>query len=79
MAIAEHDPSKLYTRNRGMLNMTHTQLHDFASGSEKGKPQYAKGSKRSGKQGLGHPERNLGPYHGHSVAMYLRAKHNRGI
>ena len=38
MAIAEHDPSKLYARNKGMANMTHQQLHDFASGSMKGKP-----------------------------------------
>jgi hypothetical protein len=30
-AIAEHEPSKLYARNRGMAKMTHGQLHDFAS------------------------------------------------
>lgn len=31
MAIAEHHPSKLFSRNRGLLKMTHDQLHDFAS------------------------------------------------
>lgn len=32
MAIAEHDPEKLHAANKGMLNMTHDQLHDFAKG-----------------------------------------------
>ena len=31
MAIAEHHPSQLYKRNRGLLKMTHKQLHDFAA------------------------------------------------
>ena len=31
MAIAEHHPEQLYARNRGMLSMSHQQLHDFAS------------------------------------------------
>lgn len=31
MAIAEHHPEKLYARNRGVLKMTHSQLHDFAA------------------------------------------------
>lgn len=30
MAIAEHEPGKLHAKNRGMLNMSHSQLHDFA-------------------------------------------------
>ena len=30
MAIAEHDPGKLYKRNRGVLDMSKGQLHDFA-------------------------------------------------
>jgi hypothetical protein len=37
MQIAEHTPGKLYSRNRGLLKMSHQQLHDFATGSEKGK------------------------------------------
>ena len=31
MAIAEHHPSKLYPKNRGVLKMSHKQLHDFAA------------------------------------------------
>ena len=31
-------PGKLYSRNRGLLKMSHSQLHDFSVGSEKGKP-----------------------------------------
>lgn len=30
MAIAEHHPEDLYERNKGLANMTHKQLHDFA-------------------------------------------------
>ncbi len=32
-------------------SMTHEQLHDFASGSEKGKPQHVKGAKPLSKVG----------------------------
>ena len=31
MAIAEHAPTKLLKRNRGLLKMSHQQLHEFAS------------------------------------------------
>jgi hypothetical protein len=31
MALAEHHPSQLYKRNRGVLGMTHRQLHEFAA------------------------------------------------
>lgn len=31
MAIAEHHPSKLQKKNRGVLKMSHQQLHDFAA------------------------------------------------
>lgn len=41
MAIAEHNPSKLYKRNRGLLGMSHEQLHDFASTPEKELPKKA--------------------------------------
>lgn len=30
-AIAEHHPDQLYARNRGMLKMSHQQLHDYAA------------------------------------------------
>jgi len=41
MAIAEHHPDQLYERNKGLLKMSHSQLHDFAATSEKNLPQYA--------------------------------------
>ena len=31
MAIAEHHPDKLYSRNKSALKMNHSQLHDFAA------------------------------------------------
>ena len=36
IAIAEHHPDKLYKRNRALLKMKKSQLHDFASTSLKG-------------------------------------------
>jgi len=41
-AIAEHQPKKLYQRNRGLLSMTQSQLHDFASTKESGLPKKKK-------------------------------------
>lgn len=38
MAIAEHHPEELSAKNAGLKNMTHEQLHDFASTPEKGLP-----------------------------------------
>lgn len=40
MAIAEHHPEELYGRNRGLLKMTHSQLHDFAATKETKLPHY---------------------------------------
>jgi len=37
MAIAEHHPSKLYKRNRGVLKMSKGELSDFASKHKKKK------------------------------------------
>jgi hypothetical protein len=34
MAIAEHHPSELYERNKGLAKMSHEQLHDFAATKE---------------------------------------------
>jgi hypothetical protein len=42
MAIAEHHPAKLKANNRGLLKMTHQQLHDFASTPERGLPRKKK-------------------------------------
>jgi len=41
MAIAEHEPGKLYKKNRGLLKMSHKQLHDFASTPTTGLPKKA--------------------------------------
>jgi hypothetical protein len=38
MAIAEHHPSEVSPKNRGVLKMSHQQLHDFASTPRKGLP-----------------------------------------
>ena len=40
MAIAEHNPGKLYSRNKGLLKMSHHQLHDFAATKRKGLPKH---------------------------------------
>jgi len=44
-AIAKHHPSKLYKRNRGLLQMSKEELHLFASTREKGLP-YKKKKKK---------------------------------
>lgn len=31
MAMAEHNPSAIHKKNRGVLKMSHSQLHDFAA------------------------------------------------
>ena len=41
MAIAEHAPSKLFGRNKGLLKMSHSQLHDFAATPRKNLPESA--------------------------------------
>lgn len=38
-AIAEHDPDKLHKANRGLLSLSHQQLHEFADTKEKGLPE----------------------------------------
>lgn len=42
MAIAEHAPEKLKKKNKGLLRMSHEQLHEFASTPRKGLPQKVK-------------------------------------
>lgn len=41
MAIAEHSPEKLSSKNKGLLKMSHSQLHDFAATKRKGLPEHA--------------------------------------
>jgi hypothetical protein len=38
IAIAEHEPDKLYARNKGLLDMKPSDMHDFAATPEKGLP-----------------------------------------
>lgn len=40
MSMAEHNPSAIYGRNRGVLKMTDEQLHDFAATKRKGLPKH---------------------------------------
>ena len=42
MAIAEHDPDKLYAKNKSVAKMSRQQLHDFASTPRAGLPQRVK-------------------------------------
>ena len=44
MSIAEHEPGKLLKRNRGLLSLSHDQLHDFASTPRAGLPSSSGGS-----------------------------------
>lgn len=39
MAIAEHHPEDLNPENRGLLKMSHEQLHDFAATPRKDLPE----------------------------------------
>lgn len=48
-AIAEHHPEELYARNKGMLQMTSQQLHDYAATPEKKLPMKAK-KRKTGKK-----------------------------
>ena len=43
MALAEHNPSAVHKKNKGVLNMSHKQLHDYSKGSNL--PEKVKGSK----------------------------------
>ena len=52
MGAAEHGATFPMARKL-RASMSHQQLHDFASGSMKGKPEHV---------GRAHPSRNLGTY-----------------
>lgn len=45
MAIALKEPGKLKSRNKGLLRMSHQELHDFASTPQAGLPKTARGLK----------------------------------
>ena len=50
MAIAEHAPENLYPENKGLLKMTHEQLHEFAATPLKGLPTHVMGGLRGRKK-----------------------------
>jgi hypothetical protein len=41
-SIAEHAPSALYSRNKGLAKLPQQTLHDFAATKEKGLPKKVK-------------------------------------
>jgi hypothetical protein len=50
MAIAEHHPEEVFKRNRGVLQMSGKQLHEFAETPEKKLPE-RKTAKKRGRKG----------------------------
>lgn len=42
MAIAEHNPSQVFSKNRGVLKMSHGQLHDYASSLQTARAKHKK-------------------------------------
>ena len=44
MAIAEHNPAAVHKENRGVLAMSHKQLHDFAATKRSGLPEKIRGA-----------------------------------
>ena len=46
MSIAEHAPEKLHKENKGVLKMTHSEMHDYASTDTKGLPVKVKKEKK---------------------------------
>jgi hypothetical protein len=43
MAMAEHNPGAVSAKNRGVLKMSHSQLHDFAATKRSSLPKRASG------------------------------------
>jgi hypothetical protein len=48
MAIAEHQPGKLYSKNKGLLKMSKGQLSDFASTKGLAKPKRSSNGRANG-------------------------------
>jgi hypothetical protein len=46
MAVAEHEPDKITPQNQGVVKMTKSQLHDFATTDKKGLPIKVKKEKK---------------------------------
>lgn len=52
MAIAEHHPEKLHAANKGLLGMSHEQLHDFAATPERRLPERATSLRKAAKKAV---------------------------
>ncbi len=50
MRIAEHAPEKLHSKNKGVLKMSHKQLHEFASTKKSELSNAVKSRKQKGKR-----------------------------
>ncbi len=62
MQAAEHG-AKFPAAQKIRASMTHQQMHDFAVGSEKGKPMHvAKAKNAYASAATSHPHKNLGAY-----------------
>jgi len=48
MGLAEHHPDEVYAKNKGVLNMSKNQLHDFAATKEKGMMNHVSSLKSKG-------------------------------
>ena len=46
IAIAEHHPEELRGKNRSLLKMKRSDMHDFASTREKGLPEHVRRGKK---------------------------------
>ena len=51
MAIAKHNPEKLYERNQGLMAMAGSDMEDYAKTPEKDLPTRAKGNDKRQKRG----------------------------
>ena len=60
MAIAEHHPDQLYSKNKGLLEMSKSQLHDYASTPSKGLPEKKRGYGSGKRSGHGRHRRERG-------------------
>ena len=61
ISIAEHHPGELYKRNRGLLGMSHSAMHDFAVTPAAGLPKKIGGAAASGAvSNLFHPGAGTG-------------------
>lgn len=75
VTIAEHHPDQLYDRNKSLLKMSHTQLHDFAATKESGLPERVSPSETVQRHNAKRPRhRQANPDRATSLIETLRAR-----